>query len=175
MKRKLILGLGMLLAVSLSMQAQNMKIGYADVDYILSQLPEMKQVQSELQSQNTQLQNQLDAKLKEYQNKLQIYQETANTMLPAVKQDKERELAQLEQNIQKFQTDASNSVQKKQADLMQPLYEKVGNVIETVAKEKGYDFILNGQIAGVDVVIYADKENDISNAVLQKMGVTPSN
>ena len=165
----------MLLAVSLSMQAQNMKIGYADVDYILSQLPEMKQVQSELQSQNTQLQNQLDAKLKEYQDKLQDYQATASTMLPAVKQDKERELAQLEQNIQKFQTDATNSVQKKQADLMQPLYEKVGNVIETVAKEKGYDFVLNGQIAGVDVVIYADKENDISNAVLQKMGVTPSN
>ena len=175
MKRKLILGLGVLLAVSLSAQAQNLKIGYADVDYILSQLPDMKQVESELQSQNTQLQNQLEAKLKEYQDKLQSYQQTASTMLPAVKQDKERELAQLEQNIQKFQADAQTSLQKKQADLMQPLYEKVGNVIETVAKEKGYNFILNGQIAGVDVVIYAEKENDISNAVLQKMGVTPSN
>lgn len=175
MKRKLILGLGMLLAVSLSLQAQNLKVGYADVDYILSQLPEMKQVESELQSQNTQLQNQLEAKLKEYQDKLQTYQQTVGTMLPAVKQDKEREIAQLEQNIQKFQSDAQSSLQKKQADLMQPLYEKVGNVIETVAKEKGYDFIFNGQIAGVDVVIYASKENDISNAVLEKMGVTPSN
>ncbi|MBL3654907.1 OmpH family outer membrane protein [Fulvivirga sediminis] len=175
MKNKLFLTIIAFAFIGLAtVQAQTTKIAYADVDYILSQMPEAKQVESDLKAHNTQLQNQLQAKYQEYQEKLQAYQQGASTMDAAIRQDKETELAQLEQRIQKFQQDAQNSMQKKQADLMQPLYEKVGNNIESVAKENGYTYVLNGQIAGVDVVLYADSKFDISDLVLKKMGVTPS-
>ncbi len=151
-----------------------MKIGYADVDYILSQMPESKEVESELQSTNTQLQNQLQAKYQEYEQKLAAYQQGAATMLDAVRQEKETELAQLQQRMQKFQQDAQASLQKKTAELMEPLYTKVGNNIEAVAKEMGYTHILNGQVGGIDVVLYADEKFDISDAVLKKMGITPT-
>ncbi|MCG8387666.1 MAG: OmpH family outer membrane protein [Cytophagales bacterium] len=151
-----------------------MKIGYADVDYILSQMPESKEVESQLQTTNTQLQNQLQAKVQEYQQKLQAYNAGAATMLDAVRKEKETELAQLEQRIQKFQQDAQGSLQKKTAELMEPLYTKVGNNIEAVAKEEGYTHILNGQVGGIDVVLYADEKFDISDAVLKKMGITPT-
>ena len=155
-------------------QAQTtMKIGYADVDYILQQMPESKEVESQLQSTNSQLQSQLQAKYQEYQQKVQAYQQGAATMLDAVRQDKEAELARLEQSIQEFQQNAQASIQKKTAELMQPLTNKVGDMIEAVAKEQGYTHILNGQVGGIDVVLYADQKYDISDAVLKKMGITP--
>ncbi|MDX1629935.1 MAG: OmpH family outer membrane protein, partial [Fulvivirga sp.] len=56
---------------------------------------------------------------------------------------------------------------------MEPIYSKVGNTIEAVAKENGYTYILNGNVGGVDVVLYADDKNDVSDLVLKKMGITP--
>jgi outer membrane protein len=174
MKNKLLLAIVALLSFGGLVNAQTaMKIGYADVDYILSQMPEAKQVESELQAHNTQLQNQLQAKYQEYQQKLQVYQQGSATMVDAVKAEKETELQQLEQRIQKFQQDAQTSMQKKSTTLMEPLYTKVGNNIEAVAKENGYTHILNGQVGGIDVVLYADERYDISDVVLKKMGVTP--
>lgn len=174
MKNRLLLGVAALFFLVCSTQAQTIKIGYADVDYILSQMPEAKEVQSELEAHNTQLQNQLQAKYQEYQQKLQAYQQGAANMIDAVRQEKETELAQLEQRIQKFQQDAQGSLQKKSQSLMEPIYAKVGAAIEAVAKENGYAYILNGQIGGMDVVLYADEKHDVSDLVLKNLGVTPA-
>lgn len=175
MRNKLLLTVIALTFGLAAAQAQTaLKIAYADVDYILSQMPEAKQVEAELKAHNTQLQNQLQAKYQEYQEKLQAYQQGAATMVDAIRKEKETELAQLEQRIQKFQQDAQSSMQKKSTELMQPLYTKVGNNIEQVAKENGYSYVLNGQVGGIDVVLYADEKFDISDLVLKKMGVTPA-
>jgi outer membrane protein len=174
MKNNLILTVLLLLAGAFSLQAQSqIKIGYADVDYILSQMPETRQVEADLQAHSTQLQNQYQAKVKEFQDKLDKYQREAANMVDAVRQDRERELQQLETNIQKFQQDAQASIQKKQTDLMQPLYDKVGKMIESVAKEQQYTYILSTGVGGLDVILYASEEHDISDSVLSKMGVTP--
>lgn len=175
MKQKFVLAfVTCFLMAGMTLQAQNVKIGYADVDYILSQMPETKQVESELQSLNTQLQNQLQSKYQEYQQKLQAYQQQASTMVDAIRQEKETELAQLEQRIQKLQTDAQGTVQKKTSELMQPLYSKIGDSIEAVAKANGFTYIINGQVGGIDVVLYADEQYDVSDMVLKNMGITPS-
>jgi outer membrane protein len=56
---------------------------------------------------------------------------------------------------------------------MEPVYKKVGKAIEDVAKENGYTFVLNQQIGGLDVILYGDEKNDVSDLVLKKLGVTP--
>ena len=174
MKSKLVLFLIACTMMSITTMAQSVKIGYADVDYILSQMPETKQVEAELRTLNTQLQNQLQTKYQEYQQKLQAYQTQASTMADAIRQEKETELAQLEQRITKLQQDAQSNIQQKQGDLMQPLYEKIGDSIEKVAKANGFTYVINGQIGGIDVVLYADEQYDISDLVLADMGITPT-
>ena len=49
------------------------KIGFADVDYIFSQMPEAKQIDTELKSTQSQLKNRIDAKTQEFQKKLADY------------------------------------------------------------------------------------------------------
>lgn len=156
-------------------QSTTQKIGYADWNYIFSQLPEFKQIDNELKTHGTQLENQLKAKYQEYESKVKAFQGMPATTPDAIKADKQREIQALEENIQKFQQDAQGSIQKKQVDLMQPVYTKVGKAIEDVAKEQGYAFILNPQTnAGDDLILYSDEKFDISNAVLKKLGVTPA-
>ena len=59
---------------------------------LFSQLPEAKQIDTELKSTQTQLKNQIDTKYQEYQKKLADYQANMNTMLEAVRANTEREL-----------------------------------------------------------------------------------
>lgn len=149
------------------------KIGYADVDYIFSQMPEAKQIETELNSTQNQLKNQIDTRVQEFQKKLADYQANLNTMLDAVRQNTERELTMLQENLQKLQQDAQATIDGKRNQLMEPVYKKVGKAIEDVAKENGYTFILNQQIGGLDVILYGAEENDVSDLVLKKLGVTP--
>ena len=166
----LVLGLGTLVSQA---QTASVKVGYADVDYIFSQLPEAKAIDAELKSTQAQLKNQIDTKYQDFQKKVADYQANLNTMLEAVRLNTERELQQMQQNIEKLQADAQTTIQAKQTQLMEPVYKKVGKGIEDVAKENGFTFILNQQIGGLDVILYGDEKMDISDLVLKKLGVTP--
>ena len=155
-------------------QTATTKVGFADVDYIFSQMPEAKQIDAELKSTQTQLKNQIDAKAQEFQKKFQDYNANLNTMLDAVRNNTERELQQLQDNLTKLQQDAQNTIQNKQTQLMEPVFKKVGKAIEDVAKENGFTFILSQQIGGLDVILYGDEKMDVSDLVLKKMGITPA-
>jgi len=173
MRKLVLLAVMGLLAFVSHAQTAAVKVGYADVDYIFSQMPEQKQIDTELKSLQTQLKNQIDAKYQEYQKKLGDYQANINTMIDAVRANTERELVQMQQNIEKLQQDAQTTVQTKQTQLMDPVFKKVGKAIEDVAKENGYSFILSQQIGGLDVILYGDEKMDVSDLVLKKLGVTP--
>jgi outer membrane protein len=164
-----------LAAVISNAQTAPLKIGYADVEYIFSQMPEAKTMDAELQTLQTQLKKQYDAMVANFQQKLKVYQDPANANVPdAVRQNSERELQQLQQNIQKLEQDSQADLQRKQAQLLEPIQLKVGKAIEDMAKENGFSFVLISQIGGVDVILYGDEKLDVSDLVLKKMGITPT-
>ena len=166
----LVLGLG---AFASQAQTASSKIGSADIGYIFSQMPEMKQIETELKSTQTQLKNQIDGKYQEFQKKLADYNANLNTMLEAVRQNTERELQQMQQNLTKLQEDAQTTIATKEGQLMEPVQKKIGNAINEVAKENGFTFIINSQVAQQDVILYGDEKMDISDLVLKKLGITP--
>lgn len=165
-----VLGLGMFAAQA---QTASTKVGFADVDAIFNQMPEAKQIESELKSTQTMLKNQIDAKAQDFQKKLADYNANINNMLDAVRVNTERELTQMQQNLEKLQQDAQTTIQNKQTQLMGPVYDKVGKAISDVAKENGFDLILSSQIGGLDVVLYGNDKLNVSELVLKKLGVTP--
>lgn len=172
--RKLVLlaVFGLITFASQAQTAAPTKVGYADVDYIFTQMPEAKQIEAELKSMEAQLKGQIEAKIKKFQTELADYQKNGQAMIDAVRQNTERELTQQQQNIEKLQQDAQTTIQNKNTQMMTPVYDKVGKAIEAVAKENGFSFILNQQIGGLDVILYGDEKMDISDLVLKKMGVT---
>jgi len=158
---------------AIAQPAPAQKIGHADWEYIFSQLPEYKQIETELGSFEAQLQNQLKLKNQEFEAKYKQYTSLPASTPDPIKKDKESELAYLQQNLQKFQQDAQASMQKKQSDLINPVFVKVGKAIEEVAVENGFAYIINPQmLGGGDVLLYSNEKYNISDLVLKKLGVT---
>ena len=163
---------GTLAATSAQAQAP-LKIGYTDVQYVLSQMPESKQIESELKTYNTQLEAQLKSKYAEYQAKGEAYQKGEATMTEVVKADKQKELQSLQQSIQEFQQSAQQSLQQKQQTLLKPALDKLQKNIDVVADENGFTYVFNSDSGGSPLLLHAPKDGDISDLVLKKMGITP--
>jgi outer membrane protein len=176
MKNRWIFVLAFLVAaVSAEAQDSGIKIGYTNAEFILSNLPEAKEIESELKVHEQQLTAQLEAKSKDFQAKVADFQQNAQNMIPEVRADKERELQTLQGSIQKFQQDAQASLQRKSAELVQPAFDKIQVAIDAVAKANGYTHILNsGQPeVGLNIILYASEEFNISDLVLKELGIEP--
>ena len=152
-----------------TLQAQALKIGYTNTDYILSKLPETKQIESDLKTHRNQLGAQLKSKQEEFERKYQSFIDGQATMTDVVKNDVQTELQALQESIQKFAAEAEKSMQNKQVQLLAPVYEKIDGGIKEVAKEHGYSHVFSQ-----GVLLFATEEFDISDLVLTKLGVEPT-
>jgi len=148
---------------------QPLKIGYTNVEYILLQMPESKQIESELKTHSTQLENQLKTKYADYESKLQAYEKSAATMDKVVRDDKEKELMNLNNSIQEFQRNAQTSLQQKEKSLVDPVIAKIDKAIKEVRVESGYTYIISNQ-----ALLAGPEDGDISPLVLKKLGVDPA-
>ncbi|TAH24391.1 MAG: OmpH family outer membrane protein [Cytophagales bacterium] len=163
---------------SFQSNAQTQKIGYTNLDYILGLLPDAKKVESELKTYEEQLQKQLQSKYSEYEKKLKEYQDgvSKGIMTDLIKEDKEKELMSMQTSIKEFEESAKSSMQKKQVALLEPVLAKVQKAIDEVGKENDYSYILSthADYGGSAIILYAkSKEDNISDLVLKKLGVTP--
>lgn len=165
--RSLLFGAFVLFAVTAT--AQGLKVGYTNVDYILTQMPEAKQIEADLKAYETQLQNRLQAKIQEFQTKGQAFQSGYQTMTDIERADKQEELQNLQASIEKFQRDAQTSMQDKEIQLLQPAYDKIQKAIDDVAVENGFTHVFRSE-----ALLYAKETDEISNLVLAKMGITPT-
>lgn len=175
MKIKTIFALAVFMLAGYISQAQSseLKIGYTNVDYILSLMPESKQIEADLTDHERQLTSQLQSKVQEFQQKMDAFQRGAETMTQLVREDKQEELRNMQASIERFQREADTSLQRKQAELLEPVYTKIQNAIDKVAKDKGYTYIFSSDAGGMPVLLHADESHNISDDVLTSLGITP--
>lgn len=152
------------------------KIGYTNVDYVISKLPESKVMQNQIEVTKAQLDKAIGETYKEAQEKYEAYQKNGAQMTDVIRADKEKELQNLQTRIQEMQTNAQQSLQTKQQQLLEPILTKVNNAIQDVGKENGFLYILNmdaGQGTTPIILFAASEENNATNLILRKLGVDP--
>ena len=149
------------------------RVGYANFEYIMSRLPDMKAIEADLKSTQTQLRTRIQARSQEVEKQYQDFTATAEGMVDSVRAKRQQQIEQAMADLEKMQQDAQNTLQNKQKLFMAPLYLKVDKAIEEVARENGFQMILTQRISGYDVLLFQDKQLDISDLVLKKFGVDP--
>lgn len=152
------------------------KIGYTNVDYVISKLPESKVMQNQIEVTKAQLDKAIGETYKEAQEKYEAYQKNGAQMTDVIRADKEKELQNLQTRIQEMQTNAQQSLQTKQQQLLEPILTKVNTAIQDVGKENGFLYILNmdaGQGTTPIILFAASEENNATNLILRKLGVDP--
>lgn len=146
-------------------------VGFANIDYIISRLPELKQIETELKSTQTQLRNQLETRSREVEQQYKDFNANMDSMEDTVRQNMQRRLEEAMGKLEQMQQDAQLTLQNKQKLLMAPLYLKVNRAIAEVAQENGFSIILTQGIRNFPLLLYQQPEKDISPLVLKKFGV----
>ncbi|MFZ9695433.1 MAG: OmpH family outer membrane protein [Chitinophagaceae bacterium] len=159
-----ILAVVVLFAVAGTVQAQ-VKIGYINVDNVISLMPEINKFDSILtRYQQDSINPQYASLIQTYQYKDSIYKDTLKPAPAAVKKQLEEELPQLINTIQNWQQIVNQAMEGKQNELLAPLYRKVYDAIRVVAKEKGYTHVVNK-----DSLLVAPDADDMIAAVAAKL------
>ncbi|ALI98761.1 OmpH family outer membrane protein [Rufibacter tibetensis] len=168
--KSLLVAAFLLVSVASFAQTGNVKVGYTNANYIISQLPESRQIESDLKAHSSQLEKELQNKYKSYQEKVEAYKKGAPTMTDVVRADREKELTTLQSSIEEFQRNADASLQKKEQSALEPVMNKIQKAIDKVAKENGYTHIFTAE-----ALLYGPEDgNSFTDLVLKDLGVTPA-
>ena len=130
-----------------TMSAQS-KVAHINSQALISEMPEVKEAQAQLEKLQKTYATEIEASMKEYQTKLQTYSADAQNQTEVTNQARQKELAGMEQNIQLYQQTAQQDIQKKQAELLKPLVEKAKAAIQKVAKAQGFDYVIDATEGG---------------------------
>ena len=128
------------------------KVAHIDSQSLISQMPEVKEAQAQLEKLQKTYQTEIEASMKEYQTKSQTYSADAQNQTEVTNQARAKELQGMEQNIQQYQQTAAQDIQQKQADLLRPLIEKAKEAIQKVAREQGFDYVIDATPGGAVIL-----------------------
>lgn len=165
-----------LLLISGSVQtavAQDVKIGYTEPNLIISQMAEYRSIMEQLQALAEGGQAEYQELVQTYQTDVTDYQKKQALLSQEVRQSREEQLIAKQTEIQQFLQSKEQELAEKELELLGPLLEKVQNAINEVAQEQGLNLILSAQPGTAPVILYADESMDITEAVMNKLGIEP--
>ncbi|MBT0609024.1 OmpH family outer membrane protein [Aequorivita echinoideorum] len=152
--------------IGISTFAQS-KVGAVDVEYILSQMPELENVQTQLETYGKQLDVDLNKKLDEYKKLADEWKNGEATFTAEQKKEKQTALINLEADIQKFQQNGAKLMDLKRNEFLSPLYKKIGDALEKVASTQGYTQVLQTN----QDMVYLDPNYDLTLPIIKEMGI----
>ena len=143
------------------------KLGYTNVNYVLSISPASKIIQKQLEETQKQYMKTIEDKNKELESKFEAYQKGQATMLESIKKDKEDDLRTLQRSIQTLQENAQEDLRKKENELVKPELDKIYKAVNEVSKANYFTHVFNSD----QVLLYAEEQSDITDLVLDKLGI----
>lgn len=137
MKKLLILAVCAMMGLTASAQ----KFGNIETNAVMEAMPEVKQVQKDLEALQTKYENELVKMHDEYEKKVADFVAERDSLEQNIAEARVQEIQQLEQRIQNFQQMASRDIQQQQQTKMTPIIEKISNAIKTVGEREGFTYI----------------------------------
>ncbi len=144
------------------------KIGYLNFQLLIQQMPEAKTIKSQIDIYQKQFIDQLTTMNNELQTKGQAYQKEQATMTDAIRTAKQTELQDIQKRMQDYQNNAQQQVDAKTNELSKPLIDKARAAVAEVAKEKGYDYVLD---SSQTTLIVSPATSDMMDASKAKLGI----
>lgn len=154
--------------------AQEVKIGYTNIELVLAYMPEARQMEQQLQTYQRKLGEQVQSKEQYGQAKMQEYQQMlqANSLSPEEQKRREEELQRLSEELQIFAGESEQKLLEKRQQLLEPILERLQNTINSIAAQRGYTYILNqSNSSGVSNILYGPEENDITKPLMKALGI----
>ncbi|MGN0010636.1 MAG: OmpH family outer membrane protein [Marinilabiliaceae bacterium] len=167
--RRFIISLAIALVASVCAVAQ--KTVFVDTEYILKNIPAYEAANEQLNELSKKYEAEVKAKLQEVEQLYETYRTESVFLSNDMKVSKENEIVQKEQAAKKLQQQyfgQNGELFKQREVLVKPIQEQIFNAISAIAQEKSYSAIWDK--ASASGLMFSDKDLDISDAVLGKLG-----
>lgn len=150
---------------------QAQMIGYTNQEAILANMPEMQEVQQQLQREAQQQQQELQQERQQFQQDVQEYQQQQSLLDDSARQQREQELMQRQEELEQQAQQRQQQLQQRERELMQPLLEELQGAIDQVAAEQGIEVVMRTQ-----ALLYVDQNSDrvvdITRDVAAQLGIS---
>jgi len=161
--------LALIVCTTLITGAEAQKFGYVNTALLLSELPEVKGADAQLEAYQQQLITEGQAQVKAFEEQYQVYVAAANSgeMSKVEMAQKEQELTKDQQAIQALEREVENKIMIKRQELLNPILENVDSHIQAMGKEGGYTFIFDMSAQGA--MLYALDSEDLTDQVRTRL------
>ncbi|MCX6306712.1 MAG: OmpH family outer membrane protein [Bacteroidetes bacterium] len=152
------------------------KFAYVDTQYILDNIPEFAEAQSQLDEISVQWQKEIETKFAEVDKMYKDYQTQAVLLPDDMKKKKEQEIVDKEKDVKNLQRNRfgkDGDLFKKRQELVKPIQEKIYNAIQELAANNNYAVVFDK--GGSLTMMYANPKYDISDDVLDNLGANLNN
>ena len=153
------------------------KIGYANLEFILRSMPEAQQMNREVEEYQKVLEEQIAAKQAYYQSLLEDYYDKeqkgfAESLLNSMRE----QIISLEQEIQGDAANAEAKLAALSAQKLEPITQKIINAINEVYDDENYTYIFNSADGtGNSIVLKGPEGDNLTFRILKKLGVDTEN
>ncbi|MTI86713.1 MAG: OmpH family outer membrane protein [Balneolaceae bacterium] len=145
-------------------------IGFTNPAKVLNQLPEVQEVDQQIQKLITEKDEELAAKASNLQEMFSEYENARASMTEEQRTAREDELMELNQQFQTERENGLKEVQQRRRELMAPIIQRMNTAMEEVAAEMNLDLVLNeGTSYGDSIIFYGKDKLDITDKIIAKL------
>ena len=169
--KRILLVLNVMLFCSLASTVTAQKFALINMEYILKRIPAYEMTNEQLEQLSKKWQAEIETLQQEVENMEKSYQSDLvflSTEMQSKRKEDIRQKGQMAQELRRKYFGAEGDFYKRRDQLLKPILDEIYEVVETIAKDKGYEVVFDS--ASEIGVIYASSQIDISNEVLLKLG-----
>ncbi len=156
-----------LMALPMTLAAQNFKFGTVNSVEIFNLMPEKATAEQQLEALQKQYEAEFVKMQEEFSAKYKEFVDAQETMPENIKQRRMQEIQEIQQRIQNFREVAASDLEEQQNKLMAPIQEKMSTAIKAVGEENGFTFIFD-----VNILMYSGAQAiDATPLVKAKLGL----
>lgn len=166
----------LLMAASTAVAGAQTKFAHFNLGDVLTNMPEYKVANDEIQKLGAQYQEELARLQKEIQTKGEEFQKLAQDgkTAEAILQNKSQELQKMEESIQQFYQASQQDLQAKQAEKMEAIQLKIMAQVQKIAEAGGYVYVMdssNAAVGGPVVFVNNTQSTDITAQLKTALGI----
>lgn len=140
--------------------AQELKVGYIQVEKLVGNYQRTKASEAELEKQGKQKEAELQARV----NELKKLRESLELLNDQSKEAKGRELEQKSDELQRFRTNTGRDLARERQQILGEILKDVRQAVDEYAKANGFSLVMRD-----DALLYALPAIDITDPVLKAL------
>ncbi len=144
------------------------KIGHMNSGVVFAEMPKTKAAKSQLENYTKQLESDFKSREEQLAKKIESAEKkyTSGEMTQNELQNVQAEIQKQGAELEKTRQQMMQKLVEREENLMEPLVTSLNEAIEAVAKENGYNFIIDSS-----ALLYAEDAEDVTALVKAKLGM----